>query len=166
MDMMLRTIKERRAVRRFKKETVHPKTIENILEAARWSPSGMNNQPWKFMVLDSKDKNRLSDYTVYSSVIREADKVILIFLDKKESYNYEKDLMAIGACIQNVLLYIHSIGLGACWLGEILSKRVEIEKFLKLTKDLELEAVIALGRPAMIPKSGRRTELAKLIIHR
>jgi nitroreductase len=165
MDLM-KLIKERRAVRRFKREKIPDKTIKDILEAARWAPSGMNNQPWKFMVLEGKDKNKLADYTVYSYVIHGADKVILVLLDRRESYNYEKDLMAIGACIQNILLYIHGLGLGACWLGEILSKRQEIDKMLKLPKDLELEAVIALGKPAMVPKSTRRTELDKLIIKR
>lgn len=164
MDMMLKVIRERRAIRSFKAEKIPDKTIENILEAGRWSPSGMNNQPWKFMVLDGSNKNKLADYTVYSSVIRSADKVILVFLDKKESYNYEKDLMSIGACIENILMYIHSLGLGACWLGEILSKRDEINSFLKPAKELELEAVIALGRPAIIPKSGKRKELKELII--
>lgn len=163
---MLKLIKERRAIRRFKRDAISETTIEDILEAARWSPSGLNNQPWKFMVLDGIDKNKLADYTVYSSVIRGSKKVILVFLDKTESYNYEKDLMAIGACIQNILLYIHAIGLGACWLGEILSKRKEIEKFLKPPKHLELEAVIALGKPAIVPKSGRRKELRSLVISR
>ena len=165
MDI-LKMITERRAIRRFKKEIISQKVMDDILEAARWSPSGLNNQPWKFMVLSGSDKNKLADFTVYSYVIHGADKVILIFLDKKESYNYGKDLMAIGACIHNVLLYVHSIGLGACWLGEILSKRADIEKFLKLPKSLELEAVIALGKPASIPKSGRRKDLKNLIIKR
>jgi len=157
-------IKTRRAIRRFKKEPVSDKQIEAILEAGRWSPSGINNQPWRFMVLDGVRKNFLAEYTVYSSIVRGSDKVILVFLDRGESYHYEKDLMAIGACVQSMLLYIHSCGLGACWLGEILNKRAEIEKLLAIPKGLEMEALIALGKPAIIPKAGKRMLLKDLLV--
>ena len=157
-------IKTRRAIRRFKKETIATKWIELALEAGRWSPSGINNQPWRFMVLSGEEKNLIAEYTVYSYVVRGADKVILVFLDKRESYHHDKDLMAIGACIQSILLYVHSIDLGACWLGEILNKRKEIERLLGIPRHLELEAVIAVGKPAMAPKTGRRRPLDKLMV--
>lgn len=34
-----------------------------------------------------------------------------------------KDVQSIGACIQNMLLAIHSTGLGGVWLGEILKNK-------------------------------------------
>ncbi|MFH1901407.1 MAG: nitroreductase [Candidatus Omnitrophota bacterium] len=163
MDI-LDTIKERRSVRRFKKEKIPSEAVKKILEAARWAPSGLNNQPWRFVVLEGGEKNILASYTTYSYIVKGADKIILTFLDKKSSYNYEKDLMAIGACIQNMLLYIHSQKLGACWLGEILNKRQEVENFLKIPQGLQLEAAIALGKPAIYPKKARRERLKKLII--
>jgi len=48
---ILRLIKGRRSVRKFKKKTVSKQIVEKILEAGRWAPSGLNNQPWRFMVL-------------------------------------------------------------------------------------------------------------------
>lgn len=160
----LRLIKARRSIRKFKKKTVSKQAVEKILEAGRWAPSGLNNQPWRFMVLDKTRKNGLTAFTHYGHIIKSADKAILIFLDKKASYNYEKDLMAVGACIQNMLLYIHSQKLGACWLGEILNQRKQLEKFLKIPKYLELEAVLVLGYPLSIPKRGKRKQLKNLLI--
>jgi nitroreductase len=72
--------------------------------------------------------------------------------------------MAIGACIQNILLYIHSIGLGACWLGEILNKRTEIKRFFNLPNNLELEAALALGKPLSYPKKVSRKKIENLVI--
>ena len=155
---ILEVIKARRSVRKFKQKAVPLKVIEGILEAGRWAPSGLNNQPWRFMVLGKEKKDSLAQFTLYGRIVKGADKVILVFLDKKASYNYEKDLMAIGACIQNMLLYIHSIKLGACWLGEILNQREKVQGFLKISKILELEAVIALGYPAAGIKKGRRKQ--------
>lgn len=144
----LQLIKTRRSIRKFKKANIPAKIVEKILEAGRWAPSGLNNQPWRFMVLEGGKKDTLAKFTHYGYIIKGANKVILVFLDKKSSYNQEKDLMAIGACIQNMLLYVHSQKLGACWLGEILNKKEEIEKLFSLANNLELEAVIALGKPA------------------
>ncbi len=161
---VLQLIKKRRSVRKFKNKTVSKGMIDKILEAARWAPSGLNNQPWKFMVLEKRKKGLLANYTHYSRVIKSADKLILVFMDKKSSYNYEKDLMAIGACIQNMLIFIHSAGLGACWLGEILNQRNQVQKALKTSQNLELEAVLALGYPVLEPRKSKRRSLKNLII--
>ncbi|MDD4955082.1 MAG: nitroreductase [Candidatus Omnitrophica bacterium] len=162
---VLNLIVSRRSIRKFKKAAIAPKILENILEAGRWAPSGLNNQPWRFMVLSGKGKDILTKFTHYSYVIKGADKIILVFLDKKSSYNLEKDLMAIGACIQNMLLYIHSQKLGACWLGEILNQRAEIKKVLKFSKTLELKAVLAIGEPFSQPKKGKRKKLERLVVN-
>ena len=161
---ILRLIKTRRSVRKFKNKAVSDERVEKILEAGRWAPSGLNNQPWRFMVLEKEKKNALARYTHYGYIIRGADEVILVFLDKKASYSYEKDLMAIGACIQNMLLYIHAQKLGACWLGEILNKRIRLQKFLKLPRQLQLEAVVAVGYPLTLAKKGKRKTLKSLSI--
>ncbi|MCF7908344.1 MAG: nitroreductase family protein [Candidatus Omnitrophica bacterium] len=160
----LRLIKDRRSVRKFKKRAVSRQTVNKILEAGRWAPSGLNNQPWRFMVLDKEKKDALAVFTHYGHIIKSADKLILVFLDKKTSYNYEKDLMAIGSCIQNILLCIHSKKLGACWLGEILNQKKKVHKYLKLRPNLELEAVIALGAPVSYPRLTKRKKLKSLII--
>ncbi|MCQ9205846.1 MAG: nitroreductase family protein [Omnitrophica bacterium] len=157
-------IKTRRSVRKFKKEKVPDTLIENILEAGRWAPSGLNNQPWRFMVLGKEKKDALAEYTKYGYIIKSANKIILVFLDKDASYNYEKDLMAIGACIQNMLLYIHSEKLGACWLGEILNQREQVQKELEVKGSFKLEAVLAVGSPLSLPKQGRRKTLKSLIL--
>lgn len=160
----LKLIKTRRSIRKFKPRPISPALVKKILEAGRWAPSGLNNQPWKFMVLEKDKKDALAEYTHYGHIIKSADKVIMVFLDKKTSYNYEKDLMAVGACIENMWLYIHSRKLGACWLGEILNQRKEIFKNLKLPKYLELEAVLAIGVPARIYRKASRRNLRSLII--
>lgn len=91
---------------------------------------------------------------------------IAVFLNTSASYDRTKDLQAIGACIQNMLLEEHSLGLGGVWLGEILKNGEQIEEILAMKKDLELMAVIALGVPAKSPKNGKRKELKDLIVLR
>lgn len=163
MDI-LEPIKQRRSIRKFKKDSIPTEVIDKILEAGSWAPSGLNNQPWRFMVLEANEKDAIAQFTKYSSIIKAADKIILVFMDKDASYSYEKDLMAIGACIQNMLLYAHKQGIGSCWLGEILNQRKEVQKHLGILENLELEAVIALGYPAEKGEKGERLALNKLMI--
>ncbi len=161
---LLEIIKKRRSVREFKDKEVSPKTIREALEAARWAPSGLNNQPWRFMVLSQKPKDSLAEYTKYSRVIKKANKLILVFLDKNNSYNYQKDLMAIGASIQNILLYLQAQGLGACWLGQILNKAEAVESELNLGDNLEFVAAVAVGSPEKIPPPREREPLDNFLI--
>jgi len=163
MDI-LELIKTRRSVRKFKNKEVSEKIIVQTLEAGRWAPSGLNNQPWKFMVLEKNAKDSLAEHTKYSHIVKSANKLILVFFDREDSYNRDKDLMAIGACIQNMLISVHSRRLGACWLGEILNQKAQIHKFLKIPKNLELAAVLALGYPFDSSSGVRRKELKDLTI--
>lgn len=43
-------IKKRWSPRTFADKTVEDEKIKNILEAARWSPSAFNEQPWRFVI--------------------------------------------------------------------------------------------------------------------
>jgi len=139
-------IRTRRSIRQYGDKLPSEQDIEKILEAGRWAPSGLNNQPWRFLVVKDKEKkDGLADFTKYSDIIKDAPVLILVFMDIGDSYNRDKDLMAIGACIQNMLLAIESIGLAACWLGEILNQKKQVHKFLSTDSDLELMAVISLG---------------------
>ena len=117
-------IKKRRSIRSFLKKEIPASHIKKILESASWAPSGLNNQPWRFVILRNKSiKYKLSKLTKYSYIINRANCVILVFLDINNSYNRTKDIQAIGACIQNMLLCSCELGIATCWLGEILNKR-------------------------------------------
>jgi nitroreductase len=53
MDV-IEAIKTRKSIRGFKKDPVSKETIHKILEAAIRTPSGMNTQPWEFVVAGGK----------------------------------------------------------------------------------------------------------------
>lgn len=72
--------------------------------------------------------------------------LIAVFLDRNEMYNHTKDIKSIGACIQNMLLAIHSMGFGAVWLGHILNKKEDVNTVLGAPVSYELMDVVALGQ--------------------
>ena len=86
-------------------------------------------------------------------MIDEAKVLVVVFIDNSAGYNRDKDMHGIGACIQNMWLAAHSLGIGMCWVGEILNRREDVEKTIGVDKNLELMAVLCLGHPASEKKS-------------
>jgi nitroreductase len=164
---ILDVIMTRRSIRKFEKKDVSEELVERVLEAGRWAPSGLNNQPWRFAIIrDNAIKDRISGLTHYSRIVRDADVLIAVFMDSASGYHRVKDSQAIGACIQNMLLEAHGLGLGAVWLGEIIRSDARIREVLGVGNDVELMAVIALGYPAEKPRAPRRKALQDLIVFR
>jgi nitroreductase len=161
----LEAIENRRSVRQFTDEPVTADELELLFEAARWAPSGLNNQPWRFMgITDRSLIADLSKLTRYRGVVAGASALIAVFLDAAEMYDRTKDLMSAGAAVQNILLAACDMGLGTCWLGEILARRADVEGLLETPDDLEFVALVAVGRPVPRMRSGVRHPLEKLVI--
>jgi len=58
---VFQTVTTRRSTRRFKPDAVPEEIIREILEAARWSPSWGNTQPWEIFVVAGKALKRLKE---------------------------------------------------------------------------------------------------------
>ena len=148
----------RRSIRAFKPDPVSQDLVSELLEAGRWAPSGLNNQPWRFhLVMEDSVKKALSEITQYGGIIISAPVSIAVFLDMDSSYDLHKDLMAIGACAQNILLRAYSLGLGAVWLGEILKNKDAAREILGAPMGYELCAIVSVGFPAEEASSDRKS---------
>ena len=157
MNQVLEAILSRRSIRKFTDAPVSKEDVSAVLEAGRWAPSGLNNQPWRFaLIRDRAAIEALSRLTRYEDVVLSAALCIAVFYHTASGYNRDKDILGIGACIQNMMLAAHSLSLGAAWLGEILNKKSDVNALLGLDGSYELLAVLALGHPDERPGSERR----------
>ncbi|MEJ2070316.1 MAG: nitroreductase family protein [Syntrophobacterales bacterium] len=162
---ILKAIHERRSIRQYSEAPVSRDLIMTALEAASWAPSGLNNQPWRFaLIWDKASQESLAALTRYSNILNSASVLIAVFLDKEASYDYTKDCQAVGACLQNLLLSLHSLDLGAVWIGEILKNKERILEILGLPERFELMAVVAVGHPARRDQKSHRRPLEELIL--
>lgn len=162
MNEVLRVICERRSIRIFRSDPVEPEKVEAILEAARWAPSGRNTQPWRFVVVESKEKREeLGRVVTQMDMVRTTPVTIAVLRDKNAGYDETKDIQAIGACAQNILLAAHALGLGACWLGRV--RDPQVEKIVGAKENEELMMLITIGYPAERPPARDRKPLAELV---
>ncbi len=161
----LEAIKTRRCIREYTDQPVSVEHLDLMIEAARWAPSGLNNQPWRFMKVTNRELiKRLSQFTRYRGLIAGAPAVIVVFLDHGQMYDRTKDIQSVGAAIQNMLLAAHNAGLGACWVGEILNRKKEVEGLLRVPSDFELMAVVTVGHPVEKVRVGVRHPFEQFII--
>lgn len=167
MNEVLKAIKNRRTIRRFKPNPIDEEMIQMILEAGRWAPSFSNLQPWKFIVIKDQGLKNALDKAARESVlhlgINEAPVVILVCVDRRIDPLHA--IEAGAAATQNMTLAAYSLGLGAGWIG-IWGTEAEtsIQKILKLPETVRIVSLIPVGVPDESPQAYRKPleELIKL----
>lgn len=158
-EAVFAALRGRRSIRKYTDEPVTDQELAAILDAGRWAPSGLNNQPWRFLVVRRGDPRQgiMAAHTKYGRIVQGAAALIMVLLDRAAIYNERKDHQGAGACIQNMLLAVHALGLGGVWLGEIINNEAALLPALGLDPAAhEMMAVIALGRPAQKGSSDRK----------
>lgn len=58
---MIQEIENRRSIRKYKADKIDKELIEDIIYSATLAPSAKNRQPWKFIVYQGKEKEKLVD---------------------------------------------------------------------------------------------------------
>jgi len=162
---VLEAIYKRRSIREFTDAAISVEILHEIIRAGIWAPSGLNNQPWRFVVVQNPGmKKQLAEQTHYSHIVKSANALIAVFLSKEDMYDSIKDYQAAGACIQNILLAAEAFGLGAVWLGQILKNKDEVNRILDLDENFDLMAVVALGYPQHHNQKSRRKEFETFLL--
>ena len=120
-------IKKRRSIRSYLPTPITEQELYEILSAGLYAPSGKNRQPWRFVIVKDKEKiSRISKTTTYSRFIRNAPILVLVYAILSTEYPNEKDMLGVGACVQNILLAATEKGYGTCVIGELYSAELDI----------------------------------------
>lgn len=83
--------------------------------------------------------------TVYATanIINEAPVFVLVYRNTTGK-GMNSDVLAIGACVQNMCLKARDIGLDTLWIGDTRFVREKIDRFLKI-KNMQLVTSVAIG---------------------
>ncbi|MDO4367195.1 MAG: nitroreductase family protein [Bacteroidales bacterium] len=109
----LETIFSRKSVRAFNGKTISKDTLELIVKAGMAAPTGMNRQPWDFVIIDNKaDMEALAKKMPRAKMLQTAGAAIVVVGNQEVSKNWMLDC---AAATENILLAVESMGLGAVW---------------------------------------------------
>ena len=168
-------ILDRRSIRKYKSDIVREDILLEGIKMGVKAPSAHNRQPWKFKLLSKEEKDKVAslledktkDIPLHSgphtaSVIREVPHLIMIFLDSSESDDREMDILSVGACIENMILYYTSMGLGTIWIGNTNIINEEIKDLLGINYDTI--SSLGIGFKNQEPHSRPRKEFEDVIL--
>lgn len=108
----------RRSIRRYGKGEVDQNDLATILRAGMAAPSAGNEQPWHFIVVRNRDTlSALSTAHPYAEMVATASLAILVCADTDLVKHRDYWPQDCAAATQNMLLAVHSLGLGSVWVG-------------------------------------------------
>lgn len=150
--MIEELVKKTRSIRRFKEERIDRETLLYLINIARFSASGANLQPLKYIISFEEKMNKIIfPFLKWAGYLRDwkgpeegerPSAYIIVMGDKSVSGTFGCDH---GIATQNILLAASEIGLGCCIIGAV--DRKSLTEILNIPDYFELLHVIALGKP-------------------
>lgn len=153
MDNFKELVKSNRSCRRFDNAfALDTQTLTDLVELARYTASGANNQPLKYIISSSREENdKIFSCLTWAAYLKEwkgpepeeqPTGYIVILGDTTISNNFWCDH---GIAAQTILLGARARGLAGCIFAAINIKK--LKSLLAIDDHLEVKLVIALGKP-------------------
>jgi nitroreductase len=144
-------------------EALSDEEINSLFEAARWAPSCMNSQPWRFLYA----KKNTPHWEMFFKFLMDGNKLwcvnagVLIVVAAKKTFGGRVSptfAFDTGAAWENLALQAHLMGLVSHGMAGFDYAATKTE--LNLSDDYQILAMVALGRP------GRKENLPEALRER
>ncbi|MDO9122616.1 MAG: nitroreductase family protein [Anaerolineaceae bacterium] len=152
MNDFLDVFYKRRSIRKFTEEPVSRDALITLLKAGMSGPSGMNAQPWEFVVVtEDETLAKIRRNLMFAKMKGTA--AICVLGSKRMQTNKAGDKFWVQDCAaatENILLAATALGLGAVWIGihpvHIFERQVK--SILNLPEGVTPFCLIIIGHPA------------------
>jgi nitroreductase len=150
--MLLDIIKNRRSSFSFSSRMVEPEKLDSLFEAARWAPSSMNVQPWRYIYALHEDPEfSLFHEALFEGNVKWAkDAPVLILSLAQVRYEYNHNLYEnkyawhdTGLATAQLLIQATALGLISHPMGGFDSQKARAN--LDIPNDYEPVTMIAIG---------------------
>jgi nitroreductase len=138
------------AVRSYKDTPVPDDVVRRILEAGRLTGSGMNRQPWHFIVIRERDTlRRIGALATSGSYVAQAPLAIVVVTDRSRFA-----VSDASRAIQSMLLAGWADGVGSNWVG--FGGLESARALLDIPDSLDVLAILPFGYPARAVGRGKK----------
>jgi nitroreductase len=142
------------AVRSYQDKPVPDAVVRRIVEAGRLTGSGMNLQPWHFIVVRDRDTlRRLGALASSGPYVAQAPLAIVVATDKSRFA-----VSDASRAIQSMLLTAWADGVGSNWVG--FGGLAKVKAVLDIPASLEVLAILPFGYPARAVGRGQKQRKA------
>ena len=142
-------IKKRRAYRSLKKIEISKKTVEELAETARFSPSCFNNQPWRYVFVYNEEKLKQMHKALSkgNEWAKKASMIIAVFAKKEDDcliYDREYYLFDTGLATSFLVLKATELGLVAHPIAGYSPKKTR--EILGIPDEMNVISLIIVGK--------------------
>jgi nitroreductase len=138
------------AVRTYQDKAVPPEVVRQIVEAGRLTASGMNRQPWHFVVVEKRETLRqLGALAQSGPYIAQAPLAIAVAIEQTPFA-----VSDASRAIQSMILTAWAAGVGSNWVGFL--GMGEVKQLLGIPDELDLLGIIPFGYPAQATGQGKK----------
>jgi nitroreductase len=161
-------ITERYSVRGYLDKEVEKEKLEYVLKAATIAPTGVNNQPFKVYVIDTKKYNDELAEIYAAEWFRQAPYALCVVAQKDKAWTRPwdgKNIADIDATIvmDHIILAATDVGLGTCYIAAF--KADKAREFLKLEDNEEPVLFTPLGYGNAEPRDTPRKGLDEFVVY-
>jgi nitroreductase len=138
------------AVRSYQTRPVPDDVIRKIVEAGRLTGSGMNGQPWHFIVVREADTlRRLGALASSGSYVAQAPLAVVVATERSRFA-----VSDASRAIQSMLLAAWADGVGSNWVG--FGGLDKAKALLDIPASLDVLAILPFGYPARAIGRGKK----------
>ena len=142
------------AVRGYQNKPIPEEVVRRIVEAGRLTGSGMNRQPWHFVVVrEGETLRRLGALASSGSYVAQAPLAVVVATDKTRFA-----VSDASRAIQSMLLAAWADGVGSNWVG--FGGLEKVKDLLDIPAGLEVLAILPFGYPARPVGRGKKQRKA------
>ena len=142
MNQVLQAIKERRSIRKFKKEIPDKKLLDQVIEAGLYAASGKGLQSTIIICVTNKelikkitdDNRKIGGYDPEFDPFYGAPVIMIVLADRNNSNNRYDGSLVMG----NMMLAAHALDLGSIWINRAYQE-FETDEYKQLLKDYNIE---------------------------
>jgi nitroreductase len=139
----LEAITTRKVVRSFTSDPVELTQLRQIIDAGRHAMSARNLQPWRFLVVQDRDRIRAIGALCYTGkFVSDVPAVVVVLKDTGNTRWVDIDC---AQAVQNMATAAWSLGLGTCWVGNFDGQ--SIAQILDVPAQWAVFTVLAFGYP-------------------
>ena len=184
MNEVLKQLYERKSVRVFTDQPISKEDKDAILQAAVQAPTAGNQQMYTILdITDQELKDKLAESCDHQPFIAKAPLVLIFVADFQKWYDAfaeagckprkpaEGDLM-LSVCdtviaAQNAVTAAESLGIGSCYIGDIMEQREVHREMLGLPEFTFPAAMVVFGYPTQQQIDRKKPERCpmKHIVH-
>ncbi|MDY4889211.1 MAG: nitroreductase family protein [Sphaerochaetaceae bacterium] len=184
MNQTLQLIENRRSLRAFSEKPVEEEILDTLKEATLRAPTAGNQMFYSIIeVTDTGKKAKLAELCDHQDMIATAP-IVWVFLadcckwdnfyieggsvEKGKERGIASRRLGLGdmhlalqdaiIAAQNAVIAAESLGLGSCYIGDVIENHEQMKQLLDLKPHAMVAAMLILGYPKSEKRTGKKTK--------